>query len=100
MRHDPFRVRRKLGSHREWVRPRLRPFPIGALRDPLPPELSRRYVHCTVKPGGDSFAGFAEAARTDPAWRFDALAAGHDAMITAPDALAALLAAVSAKPLC
>jgi pimeloyl-ACP methyl ester carboxylesterase len=84
-------------ADREWVRPRLRPFPVGALRDPLPadpvPELPRRYVHCTVKPGGDSFAGFADAARSDPAWRFAELATGHDAMITAPEALAAALSA-------
>jgi pimeloyl-ACP methyl ester carboxylesterase len=83
-------------ADREWVRPRLRPFPVGALRDPLPPgpvpRLPRRYVHCTVKPGGDSFAGFAEATRADPTWRSETLAAGHDAMITAPDAVAALLA--------
>jgi pimeloyl-ACP methyl ester carboxylesterase len=82
-------------ADREWVRPRLRPFPVGALRDPLPadpvPELPRRYVHCAVKPGGDSFAGFAGAARNDPAWRFDELETGHDAMITAPEALAAVL---------
>lgn len=82
-------------ADREWVRPRLRPFPVGALRDPLPadpvPELPRRYVHCTVKPGGDSFAGFAAAARTDPAWRFGTIDTGHDAMITAPGAVAAVL---------
>ena len=84
-------------ADREWVRPRLRPSPVGALRDPLPldpvPELPRRYVHCTVKPGGDSFAGFAAAARTDPTWDFATLATGHDAMITAPEALATLLSA-------
>jgi pimeloyl-ACP methyl ester carboxylesterase len=83
-----------VAADRAWVRPRLRPFPVGALRDPLPadplPELPRRYVHCTVKPGGDSFAGFAAAARTDPGWRFDEIETGHDAMITAPGALAAL----------
>jgi hypothetical protein len=77
------------------VGPRLRPFPVGALRDPLPadpvPDLPRRYVHCTVKPGGDSFAGFADAARADPAWRLDELETGHDLMITEPEALAALL---------
>jgi pimeloyl-ACP methyl ester carboxylesterase len=82
-------------ADREWVRPRLRPFPVGALRDPLPPDpvpgLPRRYVHCTVKPGGDSFARFADAARTDPAWRLDTIPTGHDAMITTPDALATLL---------
>ena len=81
---------------RDWVRPRLTPFPVGALRDRLPadpmPELPRRYVHCTVKPGGDSFAGFAAAAGSDPAWRLDTLDTGHDAMITVPRALATLLA--------
>jgi pimeloyl-ACP methyl ester carboxylesterase len=84
-------------ADRQWVRPRLTPFPVGALRDPLPddpvPELPRRYVHCTVKPGGDSFARFADAARTDPAWRLDELETGHDAMVTAPEALAAVLSA-------
>lgn len=88
-------------ADRAWVGPRLRPFPVGALRDPLPadpvPELPRRYIHCTVKPAGDSFAGFADAARTDPSWRFDELETGHDAMITAPDALAALFAASSQR---
>jgi hypothetical protein len=55
------------------------------------PELPRRYVHCTVKPGGDSFARFADAARTDPTWRLDTIPTGHDVMISAPDALATLL---------
>jgi pimeloyl-ACP methyl ester carboxylesterase len=95
-------------ADREWVRPRLRPFPVGALRDPLPadpvPELPGRYIHCTVKPGGDAFARIADAARTNPAWRFAEIETGHDAMITAPEAVAALLAggglsAVTAKPL-
>ncbi|QYN34198.1 alpha/beta fold hydrolase [Pseudonocardia sp. DSM 110487] len=84
-------------ADRDWVRPRLRPFPVGAVRDPLPldpvPELPRHYIHCTVKPGGDSFAGFADAARTDPAWRFDELETGHDPMVTTPAALAAVLSA-------
>jgi len=88
-------------ADRAWVGPRLRPFPVGALRDPLPadpvPELPRRYIHCTVKPGGDSFAGLTDAARTDPSWRFDELETGHDAMITAPGALAALFAASSQR---
>ncbi len=80
---------------RAWVGPRLRPHPVGGLADPLPavpvPELPRRYLHCTAKPGGDSFAGFAAAARDDPSWRFDRLDTGHDAMVTAPHALADLL---------
>jgi len=80
---------------RAWVGPRLRPHPVGGLADALPvmpvPDLPRRYVHCTVKPGPDGFAGFADAAATDPSWRFDSLPTGHDAMVTAPAALADLL---------
>jgi len=82
-------------ADREWVRPRLRPHPVRALADPLPdsprPALARRFLHCTDKPAGDSFAGFAAAARDDPTIRFDTLASGHDAMVTAPRELAALL---------
>lgn len=82
-------------ADRAWLRPRLRPQPVRALTDPLPPgpvpDLPRRFVHCTVKPGGDSFAGFAAAARADPRRRVDELATGHDAMITAPRELARLL---------
>lgn len=90
---DGWAVRRE--ADRNWLRPRLRPHPIGGLADPLPtdqvPELPRHYVHCTDKPGPDGFAGFAATARTDPAWRFDALDTGHDAMVTAPQRLADLL---------
>jgi hypothetical protein len=50
-----------------------------------------------VKPGGDSFAGFAAAAGSDPAWRLDTLDTGHDAMITASGELATLLAASSQR---
>ncbi len=84
-------------ADRAWLRPRLRPHPVRALSDPLPseplPELPRRFLHCTVKPAGDSFAGMAAAAATDPSWRSAALDTGHDAMITAPRELAELLLA-------
>lgn len=82
-------------ADRAWVRPRLRPHPVRALTDPLPagalPDVSRHFIHCTVKPGGDSFAGFATSAEDDSSWRLDTLAAGHDAMITAPREVAAVL---------
>ena len=85
----------RLEADRAWMRPRLRPHPVGGLADPLPadrmPDLPRHFVHCTDKPGPDSFAGFAATASTDPAWRFDALDAGHDAMITDPKQLARVL---------
>jgi pimeloyl-ACP methyl ester carboxylesterase len=82
---------------RAWMAPRLRPHPVGGLADPLPiaevPDLPRRYVHCTVKPGADSFAAIAAAAADDPAWRFATLDAGHAPMVTAPEELAELLCA-------
>lgn len=82
-------------TDRAWLRPRLRPHPIRALTDPLPPgprpDLPRRFVHCTVKPAGDSFATIAATVRDDPGWRYDSLDTGHDAMITAPVDLGALL---------
>lgn len=82
-------------ADRAFVGPRLRPHPVGGLADPLPdapvPELPRRYVHCTIKPGVDSFAGFAAAAGADPSWRMDTIEAGHDVMVTAPAELADLL---------
>ena len=87
-----------VAADREWVRPRLRPFPVGALRDPLPPDplpelprtvrplhgearrgqlrRLRRRGRAPIRPGGSTRS-----------------TTGHDAMITAPEALAALLAA-------
>lgn len=82
-------------ADRAWVGSRLRLHPLGGLVDPLPdgpvPDLPKVFVHCTDKPGGDAFAGFAAAARSEPGWRLHELATGHDAMVTAPTALADLL---------
>jgi pimeloyl-ACP methyl ester carboxylesterase len=80
---------------RAWVSPRLRPYPVGGLADPLPiaavPDVPRRYVHCTDKPGVDSFADIAAAAADDDAWDFETLDTGHAPMVTAPRELADLL---------
>jgi hypothetical protein len=82
-------------ADRAWVGPLLRPYPLGGLADRLPPgpvpPLPRHYLHCTDKPGGDAFAGFAETARNDPAWALDVLDTGHDAMVTAPGEVARAL---------
>jgi pimeloyl-ACP methyl ester carboxylesterase len=82
-------------TDRAWLGPRLRPHPVRAMSDPLPPGsrpgLPRRFVHCTVKPAGDSFTSIAATVRDDPLWRYDTLHTGHDAMITAPVELCALL---------
>lgn len=86
-------------ADRAWIRPRLRPHPLGGLTDPLPEgpvaELPRHYVQCTDKPGGDSFSGFAANARAHPGWQLHTLDTGHDAMVTAPQQLARVLLATT-----
>ena len=76
------------------MRARLRPTLVGGLADPLPgaplPDLPL-IVHCAKKPAPDVFAAFGAAVGSGPRGRLDVLDAGHDAMITAPDEVAALL---------
>ena len=77
----------------EWAAPRILPQPLGTLEQPLrfggggAASLPRTYI------GTDYvlFRRFAERARTEPGWRSRHLATGHDAMITWPRELAALL---------
>jgi pimeloyl-ACP methyl ester carboxylesterase len=82
---------------RRWMTPLLTPQPLATFQEAAGPcsvaeRLPRTFVHCTVKPTGDSFAPFAEAAaREGSGWRLLTIDAGHDAMVTAPDALARTL---------
>jgi pimeloyl-ACP methyl ester carboxylesterase len=82
---------------RAWMAPRLRPSPLGGIADALPlgpvPDLPRRYLHCTDKPGDDGFAATAAVAAQDPAWAFAEVDAGHVPMVTAPEELAEVLCA-------
>ena len=55
-----------------------------------------RSCTASTSPRGDSFAGFAARAASDPDWRFLTLDAGHDAMVIAPAATAAALLSVVA----
>lgn len=78
-----------------WVQSRLTPHPIGSYFTPLqwqPEDLpaDRRYIRCTA-PALPVFAQTAARLRDDPRWRYAELATGHDAMLTAPQALADLL---------
>jgi len=59
-----------------------------------PPKLRRSYIEFT-DPAMGPFTAMVEALRKDPAWTVSALATGHDAMITAPRALAKLLRAAA-----
>lgn len=80
-----------------WMRPRIGAHPLKAfqqpvrLTNPAAAALPRTFIHCTDKPRGDVFAPFATRLRGEPRWRYHDLATGHDAMVTAPQEVAALL---------
>jgi pimeloyl-ACP methyl ester carboxylesterase len=80
-----------------WLAARLTPHPLRAfeqpvrLANPRAAALPRTFIWCTEGVTTPSFAGFAERARVGAGWRCRELAAGHDAMVTVPQALAELL---------
>jgi pimeloyl-ACP methyl ester carboxylesterase len=84
------------GPLADWVGRRLTPMPFACLQDPLTLSYPlgnhrpRTYVECS---GMRSPAGAASSARLrdDPGWHWRTLEAGEEAMVTAPEALAALL---------
>jgi pimeloyl-ACP methyl ester carboxylesterase len=79
-----------------WLRRRLTPHPLRTYTDPLrvdPPlaaGLPCTYVACT-EPPYRPVAHSAAMARDQPGWQYRELRTGHDAMITAPAAVAAVL---------
>jgi pimeloyl-ACP methyl ester carboxylesterase len=81
-----------------WALARLTPQPLASSREPLMLVDRRRerpgrtYVWADYKPTGDRFARFRDEARAPGSgWRYREVAAGHDAMLTAPRAVAGLL---------
>ena len=81
-----------------WLDERLTPQPLRTFLEPArlsdaasTAVLTRGYVHCAVGATVPSFAPFAARARADERWRYDELATGHDAMVTIPRELAAVL---------
>ncbi len=79
-----------------WLADRLTGQPLRTWTDPLSaptaPPVARQYVGCTLGPLTASFAGFAVRLRETAGWDVVDFAAPHDAMITHPTDLAALLA--------
>lgn len=79
-----------------WLQRRLTPHPLKAYTDPLPLRhppgngLPRTYIAVT-DPWYAPLAAIREDVRAQPGWDWRELAAGHDAMLTSPDALADLL---------
>lgn len=86
-----------------WLRRRLTPHPVRTYTDPLPvaPPLGSgmpcTYVACTHPPY-PAVARSAAMAREEAGWRYLELATGHDAMITAPAAVADLLVDQRERP--
>ena len=60
-------------------------------RNPAALALPRTFIHCTGKRGWDAFAPFAERAKTEPGWRYRAIATEHDAEVYAPREVVTLL---------
>ncbi|MEW2544492.1 alpha/beta hydrolase family protein [Streptomyces sp. NPDC047002] len=79
----------------DWLTPRLSPHPWKSYLDPLgaglPGDLPATYIDCTDWMA--VFAPYAERARAR-GYAVHELATGHEAMVTAPDDLAALLAGI------
>ena len=81
-----------------WLKRRLTPHPLKTWLDPIrltnggSDRLRRSYVHCVdpVLPMASFPAHYARL-RNDPSWSVSTLATGHDAMITAPAAVADLM---------
>lgn len=83
-----------------WLARRLTPHPLKAYADPLCLShpagngVPRTYLAVT-DPWYPPLAGVRQAVRSRTDWDYRELAAGHDAMLTSPDPLAALLDALA-----
>lgn len=82
----------------DHVAARLTPHPLKTWLDPIrlvnggPVGLPRTYVHCTAPVMAQTqFPAIAQITKADPDWHYAEIATGHEAMLTAPDAVAKLL---------
>ncbi|HEX5688101.1 MAG TPA: alpha/beta hydrolase [Ideonella sp.] len=84
------------GADRDWVLRRQSLHPGACYDEPLHfnaarwSGLRRHFIDCQ-SPALPTIAASRQRAQTQPGWRLDSLQTGHDAMISAPDALASLL---------
>ena len=81
-----------------WIEPRRMTQPLPTFQQPLrlkhgEPTLPRSYIYCRLAPLGDPFRQFAERAKRE-GWRYVELDASHSPNVTAPEALADLLAEI------
>ncbi len=85
----------------EWVARRMTPHPVGTylqpliLQAPIGNGLPKTYIDCTVDPI-TTLEPTKVRVRADNTWKTRTLATGHDAMVTAPGPLTALLLELAA----
>jgi hypothetical protein len=82
-----------------WIEPRRMTQPLRTFQQPLrlkrgETSLPRSYIYCRLAPPGDPFRQFAERAKRE-GWRYFELDASHSPNVTAPEALADLLAEIA-----
>lgn len=81
------------GADRDWVNRRMTPQPFSLYRDPLyfdPDRVAtvpRTFIDCN-QPAFPNIDAMRRRVRSEPGWRVVEVATGHDAMISAPEALA------------
>lgn len=88
----------------DWMSARMTPHRVGTYTQPVPhgdarsAAVERTFIDCTGNPPStpDVFGPSAEKARA-MGWTVHELAAGHAAMLTAPEELAALLLEIAAE---
>jgi pimeloyl-ACP methyl ester carboxylesterase len=86
-------------SQAAWLQRRLRPMPLQTYLGKFTftrsasDGLKRTYI-ASMKPPYDLLVPTHRRIRSDSTWSFATLEAGHDSMVTAPDALASLLLSV------
>ncbi|MDM4767973.1 alpha/beta hydrolase family protein [Pelomonas sp. SE-A7] len=90
------------GADAAWVERRQTPHPGGVYDDPLHFDaerwagISRYFIDCTA-PALPTIAIARERAREQPGWQVYEIATGHDAMVSAPDELLAILMTIAFK---
>lgn len=83
----------------DWYLARVTAHPLATYDEPAPrgntksAALRRVFIHCTGGPTAPVFAPFAAKARSR-GWTYHEIATGHEAMLTAPDQVAAILLGV------
>jgi hypothetical protein len=89
------------GAGADWIRRRMTPHPISTyesripIRGPVGNNLPRTYIHCT-KPSYKALEASRAWVKAQTGWRWLDIPTAHDAMVTAPNALTAMLLRVSA----